>query len=157
MEGPQIRYQVPGAEGWRTAEAWPPPESRLTPFALRADGVLAQEEGEPGFREYLYLPADSGEPRQRQPPELPPMLAWEPPPLNADCEFAGSIELTLEAKITAFDASWIAVLYDAPPDGEPEAITAGWLRAAFSGIDEKRSVRGAPVPDCRTPRAVAVG
>ncbi len=79
------------------------------------------------------------------------MLAWETPPFDADLEFAGDIELTLEAKITAFDTSWIAVLYDAPPDGEPEAITAGWLRAAFSGVDEKRSVPGAPVPDCRTP------
>ena len=42
MEGLPIRYQVPGAEGWRTTEEWPPPESRLTPFALRVDGVLAR-------------------------------------------------------------------------------------------------------------------
>jgi putative CocE/NonD family hydrolase len=157
MEGPPIRYQVPGGEGWRTTEEWPPPESRLTPFALCANGVLAPEEGEPGCREYLYLPADSGEPANANPPELPAMLHWETLPFDADLEFAGNIELTLEAGITAFDTSWIAVLYDAPPDGEPEAITAGWLRAAFSGVDEKRSVRGAPVPDCRTPRAVPVG
>ncbi len=157
MDGPPIRYQVPGAEGWRTAGDWPPPESRLTPFALRADGVLAQEEGEPGFREYLYLPADSGEPTNANPPELPPKLAWETPPFSAHWEFAGNLELTLEAEITALDASWIVVLYEVPPDGEPQAITAGWLRAAFSGVEEKRSLRGAPVPDCRTPRAVAVG
>jgi uncharacterized protein len=85
------------------------------------------------------------------------MLVWETPAFESDLEFAGAIELTLEARITAFDTSWIAVLYDAPPDGEPDAITAGWLRAAFSGVDEKRSVPGAPVPDCRTPRAVPVG
>lgn len=157
MEGPPIRYQVPGGEGWRTTEEWPPPESRLTPFALCANGVLAPEEGEPGCREYLYLPADSGEPANANPPELPAMLHWETLPFDADLEFAGNIELTLDARITAFDTSWIAVLYDAPPVGEPEAITAGWLRAAFSGVDEKRSVRGAPVPDCRTPRAVPVG
>ena len=156
-EGPPIRYQIPGAEGWRTAGDWPPPESRLTPFALRADGVLAREEGESGFREYLYIPADSGEPANANPPELPAMLAWETPAFDVDLEFAGAIELTLEAKITAFDTSWIAVLYDVPPGGEPEAITAGWLRAAFSGVDEKRSVHGAPVPDCRRPRAVPVG
>jgi hypothetical protein len=157
MEGPPIRYQMPGAEGWRTAGDWPPAESQLVPFALRADGVLAPEEGEPGFREYLYLPADSGVPTNANPPGLPAMLSWETPALEADLEFAGAIELTLEAKITAFDTSWIAVLYDAPPDGEPEPITAGWLRAAFSGVDENRSVRGAPVPDCGTPRAVPVG
>lgn len=157
MEGPPIRYQVPGVEGWRTTEEWPPPEARLTPFALCADGALALEEGEPGCREYFHLPPDSGEPTNATPPELPAMLLWETLPFDADLEFAGNIELTLEARITAFDTSWIAVLYDAPPVGEPEAITAGWLRAAFSAIDETRSVRGAPVPDCRTPRAVPVG
>ena len=157
MEGPPIRYQVPGVEGWRTTEEWPPPESRLTPFALCADGVLSPDEGEPGFREYLCLPADSGEPTNANPPKLPAMLHWDTLPFDADVEFAGNIELTLEARITAFDTSWIAVLYDAPPVGEPEAITAGWLRAAFSAIDETRSVRGAPVPDCRTPHAVPVG
>jgi hypothetical protein len=157
MEGPPIRYQMPGVEGWRTASDWPPPESQLMPFALRADGVLAPDEGEPGFREYLYLPADSGVPANANAPELPGMLTWETPAFDADLEFAGAIELSLEASITALDTSWIAVLYDVPSDGEPEAITAGWLRAAFSGVDENRSVRGAPVPDCRTPRAVPVG
>lgn len=157
MEGPPIRYQVPGVEGWRAAEEWPPPETRLTPFALCADGALAVEEGEPGFREYLYLPPDSGEPTNANPPELPAMLQWETRPFDADREFAGNIELTLEANITAFDTSWIAVLYHVPPVGEPEAITAGWLRAAFSAIEETRSVHGAPVPDCRIPLAVPVG
>jgi uncharacterized protein len=157
MEGPPIRYQTPGVEGWRTAGDWPPPESILTPFALRADGLLGREEGEPGLREYLYLPADSGEPTNANPPDLPSMLVWETTPFDADLEFAGNIELALDAAITAFDTSWIAVLYDAPPSGEPEAITAGWLRAAFSGVDEARSALGAPVPDCRTPVAVPVG
>jgi uncharacterized protein len=157
MEGPPIRYQIPGVEGWRTATDWPPEESRLTPFALRADGVLSREEGEPGFREYLYVPADSGVPGNANAPELPAMVIWETPAFDAHFEFAGAIELTLEARITALDTSWIAVLYDAPPDGEPEAVTAGWLRAAFSAVDEKRSVRGAPVPDCRTPVTVPVG
>ena len=157
MDGPPIRYQVPGADGWRTADQWPPPEAGLTPFALRADGVLAREEGEPGCRDYLHVPADSGVPGNAGPPELPSTLVWETQAFDADLEFAGAIELTLEASITAFDTSWIAVLYDAPPDGEPEAITAGWLRAAFSGVDERRSVPGAPVPDCRTPRVLPVG
>jgi predicted acyl esterase len=85
------------------------------------------------------------------------MLHWETLPFDAEWEFAGNIELALEAKITAFDTAWIAVLYDLPPVGKPEAITAGWLRAAFSAVDETRSVHGAPVPDCRTPRAVPVG
>ena len=106
-----------------------------------------------GFEATLY----SGVPGNANPPELPAMLIWETRAFDAHFEFAGAIELTLEARITALDTSWIAVLYDAPPDGQPEAITAGWLRAAFLGVDEKRSAPGAPVPDCRTPRAVPVG
>lgn len=156
-DGPPIRYQVPGIDGWRTAADWPPPEATLTPFALRADGSLGPEEGEPGFREYLYLPADSGVPSNANPPDLPSTLAWETQPFDADLAFAGNIELTLEAKITALDTAWIAVLYDVPPDGEPEAVTAGWLRATLSTVDEQRSVPGAPVLDCRTPIALPVG
>jgi len=157
MDGPPIRYQVPGAEGWRVTEVWPPPESTLTPFALCANGVLATDEGEPGCRQYLYIPANSGEPTNANPHDLPAMLHWDTPPFEADVELVGNIELALEAKMTAFDTSWIAVLYEVPAAGEPEAITAGWLRAAFSGIDETRSVSGAPVPDCRLPVAVPVG
>lgn len=157
LEGPPIRYQVPGAEGWRTAASWPPPEARLTPFALRADGILAPEEGEPGFREYLYLPADSGRPDNANPPDLPAWLTFETPPLDSDLIFAGDIELALEAKITAIDTGWIAVLYDVPPAGKPEPITAGWLRATFSAVDEARSVLGGPVLPCRTPVVIPRG
>lgn len=157
MEGPPIRYQVTGAEGWRTAADWPPPESQLTAFALRADGVLAADEGEPGCREYLHVPADSGLPANANAPDLPSTLSWETSPFVADQDIVGNLELSLQAKITALDTSWIAVLYDVSPAGEADAITAGWLRAAFSGVDAERSVPGAPVPDCQTPRAVPVG
>ena len=157
MDGPPIRYQVPGTEGWRTAGDWPPAEATLTAFALRADGGLETEEGEPGFREYLYLPANSGVPGNAGPPELPSSLAWETPTLQAALEFAGNIELVLEATITALDTSWIAVLYDVPPAGAAEPITAGWLRASLRTMDEAASTPGAPVLDCRTPVAVPVG
>ena len=50
MEGPPIRYVLPEADGWRTASTWPPPESKLTAFALRADGALSEEEGHHGSR-----------------------------------------------------------------------------------------------------------
>ena len=156
MDGPPIRYQVPGADGWRTAADWPP-QAQLTPFALRADGTLGPDEGDPGFRQYLYLPADSGVPSNANPPDLPPTLAWDTEPLGEALEFVGAIELTLEARITALDTSWIAVLYDVPPEGEPEAITAGWLRASFSAVDEAQSAPGSPFLPCRTPVAIRPG
>lgn len=157
MDGPRIRYQVPGVEGWRTSADWPPPEAKLTPFALRADGALGLEEGEPGCRAYLYLPADSGVPPNAGTPELPASLSWETDPFKTDLEFAGAIELTLEATITALDTGWIAVLYDVPPAGEPEAITAGWLRASLSTVDDAQSLPGSPALPCRTPIAIPTG
>lgn len=157
MDGPAIRYQLPGASGWRATTDWPPPESTLTSFALRADGALATDEGAPGHREYLYLPLDSGVPNSANPPELPSTLAWETSVLDAAWELAGDIELTLEASITALDTSWIAVLYDVPPDGKADSITAGWLRATLRATNEDESRPGAPVVECRTPIPVPVG
>jgi putative CocE/NonD family hydrolase len=157
LDGPPIRYQIPGSDGWRISGSWPPPEAVLTSFALRADGQLGAEEGESGSRSYLYLPADSGRPSNANPPELPASLTWDTPPLPADLLFAGNIELALEAEITAADTGWIAVLYDVPPSGDPAPITAGWLRASFSEVDAATSVLGAPVVPCRTTIAIPRG
>ena len=44
-----------------------------------------------------------------------------------------------------------------PPAGEPAPITAGWLRASFSEVDETLSVPGAPVLPCRTTVAIPRG
>ena len=44
LEGPRIRYVLPGAEGWREADTWPCPDanvsrlSRCAPTARLADG-----------------------------------------------------------------------------------------------------------------------
>lgn len=157
LDGPPIRYSVPGTDGWRTADDWPPPQATLTAFALRADGVLGPDEGAPGARAYLHLPAGSGEPANANPPDLPATLVWETEPLGAALEFAGAIALTLEATITAVDTGWIAVLYDVPPQGEPEAISAGWLRASLSALDAAQSTPATPVLPCRTPIAIPPG
>lgn len=157
MDGPPIRYQVPGTAGWRESADWPPPQATLAPFALRSDGVLGDAEPADGHRGYLHIPAGSGEPAHANPHTLPDRLAWDTAPFGAPVEFAGEIELTLQAKITALDTSWIAVLYDVPPQGEAVAITAGWLRASLSAIDPDKSRLGAPVLPCRRPMAVAPG
>jgi putative CocE/NonD family hydrolase len=157
MDGPPIRYVIPGADGWRACSTWPPPESALTAFALCADGTLAEQEGEAGTRSYLHMPADSGSPANANPPDLPSSLEWDTKPMLADFDFAGNIELQLDATITALDTGWIAVLYDVAPGSEPEAVTAGWLRASMSHVNEEDSAPGAPVLDCREPIAIAVG
>jgi putative CocE/NonD family hydrolase len=164
MEGPPIRYVLPEAEGWRTSAVWPPKESRLQAFTLRADGVLGEAdgalddvEGTSAFRAYLYLPEGSGRLANANPPELPDVLTWETAPVTAPLDFAGNIELELDATISGIDTAWIAALFDVPPDGKPFAITAGWLRASYAQVDERRSAPGAPVVPCRASVPVPVG
>ena len=97
MEGPPIRYVLPGAPGWRTAETWPPPESRLMAFALRADGALA---GDEGVAWVAILPAHArrfgpaGAPKSARTAILADMGDGA---MAADFDFAGNIELDLDA------------------------------------------------------------
>ena len=139
------------------AADWPPPQATLTPFTLRSDGVLGEAEPAAGHRDYLHLPAGSGEPSNAPAHDLPDRLTWDTVPFDAPVEFAGEIELTLDAQITALDTGWIAVLYDVPPQGEAVSITAGWLRASLSAIDPDTSRLGAPVLPCRQPIAIVPG
>ena len=57
LEGPPIRYVVPGDGDWRAAGQWPPPGTVHRELHLRADGVLGEREGEPGTRAYMTLGA----------------------------------------------------------------------------------------------------
>jgi uncharacterized protein len=136
MDGDSVRFIVPGvradgtngSDDWRSAESWPPPSEPRT-FHLRSDASLGATDDE-GERSYLYLIADSNRPKNASPVTLPDRLEWITNTFDAPVEFAGDIELTLDATATAHDTAWIVVLYDVAPDGAREAITAGWLRGS---------------------------
>ena len=164
MDGPPVRYVVPGTREWRTADTWPPPESRPVAYALRADGVLSpadelrrDDADAADHRSYLYLPSESGRPRNANPPTLPDRLSWETEPVAAAVDVVGDLELQLDATITALDTTWIVVLDDVAPDGTAVHLTAGWLRAQLRTVDEGESRRGRPVLPCREPVAVPPG
>src|ERR1700712_3518979 len=55
LEGPGFRYVIPEAEGWQTASTWPIDGVEHRAFALRADGVLGEEEGTTGDRVLMTL------------------------------------------------------------------------------------------------------
>ena len=86
LDGPPIRYWMPGADQWRTATAWPPPGARHRELALRADGGLSDDEGTLGQRSYRclgtglnHVPAD--------PAAKPPsQLTWTSAPLDTDMD-----------------------------------------------------------------------
>ncbi len=156
MDGPPIRYMLPGAEEWRTAEEWPPVGSTLCELALCADGTLADDKGLPGSRQYLVLGAGLNrvKPSAIDPPSV---LAWTSAPMDTAVNIVGNIELCLVATATAIDTAWMATLFDVAPDGSAEPITAGWLRASLRQVDPTTSVVGSPVLPCRTAEAVPIG
>jgi predicted acyl esterase len=154
LDGPPVRYVLPGEGQWHQAESWPP-ESTFTEMALRADGVLGADEGAPGGRPFMVLGAGLNRPKT-SPLDPPVQLAWTGAPLPADLDIVGDIELRLVAAVTAIDTAWIVTLSDVAPDGTTTPVTAGWLRASLREVDEAVSRPGAPVLPCRMPRAVPV-
>ena len=156
MEGPAIRYALPGADEWRTTDQWPPAEAALQEYALRADGGLGAAEGDPGRRQYLTLGAGLGRVKA-SPTDPPSILTWTGDPLAANLDMAGDIELALDAATTAADTGWIVTLQDVAPDGTVVDVTAGYLRAGLREVDEGASRPGAPVLHCRHMVAVPNG
>ncbi len=144
MDGPPVRYQVPGADGFREAATWPPPDAAHVAYALRADGTLATDEGPAGARRYAYLPATIGRVKGAPAPPLPPALVWDTAPLAEALDVAGELELRLEADTPAVDTAWIVTIQDVDPSGAAVDVTAGWLRASCRAVDEEASRPGAP-------------
>lgn len=155
-DGPPIRYFLPGADEWRTADSWPPSAAPYRELTLRADGLLGDDEGAPGSREFMVLGSGLGrvKPSAIDPPSV---LTWTSAPLSEDLDVVGEIELRLVASATAIDTAWIATLQDVTQDGRTCDVTAGWLRASMREVDEAASRPGAPVLPCRNARAVPLG
>jgi len=155
LDGPPVRYVLPGEGRWHEAQSWPP-ESTFTDLALRADGALGADEGAAGSREFMVL--GGGLSRGRPSPIDPPaQLTWTSAPLTEALDVVGDIELRLVAAATAIDTAWIVTLYDSAPDGTTTPVTAGWLRASLREVDDAQSRTGAPVLPCRRADGVPIG
>ncbi len=158
VAGPRARGNTPLAEpdGWRTAEQWPPAGTTHRELALRADGKLAADEGEPGTRALMTLGTGTGRVRASA-IDPPALLDWTSAPMEYDLDVVGDIELRLTAAATATDTAWLVTLQDIAPDGTAADVTAGYLRAGLRAVDDDASTPGAPVLPCRTAVAVPVG
>jgi putative CocE/NonD family hydrolase len=161
LEGPAFRFVIPEAEGWQTASTWPIAGVEHRAFALRADGILGEgegegEEGANGDRVLMTLGPGVNRPQASE-TDPPASLTWQTPPLAQDFDLVGDIELQLDAASTAPDTAWIATLQDIDEDGQATGVTAGYLRAGLRRVDEIASRLGAPVLQCRTFDAVPIG
>ncbi len=155
LDGPPVRAVLPGSGDWLSLENWPP-RSIFQDFALRGDGLLDLEEGDPAAREYQVLGAGLNRPKS-SPLDLPAELTWTSAPLAYDIDVCGEIELRLVASATAIDTAWIVTLSDMSDDGTSTPVTAGWLRASLREVDEEASRLGAPALPCRNATAIPIG
>jgi uncharacterized protein len=156
LEGPRFRYLVPESEGWRTSDVWPIREAVHHSYALRADGVLSEVEGDAGSRIYMNLGGGLNRPRPSE-TDPPGLLHWTSPSLPHDLGLLGTIELQLDAACTAPDTAFIAMLQDLDENGDAVNVTSGYLRASLRKVDETESRLGAPALPCDSFEAVPVG
>ncbi|MEX5260003.1 CocE/NonD family hydrolase [Kocuria sp. CPCC 205263] len=159
LTGPPIRYRMPGAPQWHTADQWPPPESTLTAFHLTSNGALAIDPDRQalGTRRYLVHGQLMTRAKATHPPSLPACLQWSTTPLVEDLEIAGNIELELHAAITGTDTSWIIAWQDIDATGRAHLVTAGWLRASLRTVDARASRPGRPVLPCTRATTIPPG
>lgn len=139
--------------GWKTAEAWPVPGVGHQELALRADGILGTDEGEPGECTYMSLGAglNRAQASEVDPPAQP---AWTTEPFSTDLDVLGYLELRLNATASAADTAWIVTLQDIAPDSSATDVTAGYLRASQRAVDEAASEPGQPSLPNRSAEAV---
>ena len=95
LDGDRVRYALPGAEGWHSSASWPPPAT-CRELALRADGALDADEGEPGARDYQVLGAGTGRVTASE-LDPPATLTWTSAELEADLDVVlEGVDLTSE-------------------------------------------------------------
>ncbi len=170
--GPRVDYFLMGANRWKSAKAWPLPNTAWTRYYLSGDGGSGSRTGAlgisgPGADErpdrYTYDPdnpapslgghsccsAGSGPqgPYDQKPVEQrSDVLVYSSEPLTADTEVTGPVTVDLWAASSAVDTDFTAKLAVVKPDGAVINLNNGILRAAFrdSLSDPKPLVPGVP-------------
>ena len=149
---PRVCYYMMGANEWRAASCWPPPEAEEARFYLWPDEGLAREEPPRDVppRSYVYDPesptptvggsvvswvytpgsVDVSEVQTRA-----DVLTYTSEPLQVDLEVAGPLRMTLYASSSAVDTDFGARLTDVFPDGRALQLQNVMLRARYRDID----------------------
>ena len=154
MDEPAVKYWVNGANHWKTATAWPIPETQWTKLYLHSWGRLRAEPFVEGGRDGYAAPDTFVQMPPTQTRDIQ-SLRFQTEPLSEDTLVAGPISLTFFAEIDQDDTNWIIVLKDVGPDLAPHSgrdgetqlardvpeieLTRGWLKASYRALDEARS------------------
>jgi putative CocE/NonD family hydrolase len=162
---PRVDYFVMGANVWRTASAWPPPQSTPTTYYLSGSGGIAHRSGKlgaapPGAEPpdgYTYdpnFPAPSvgghsccgarsspqGPYDQTSVEQRSDVMVYTSEPLDRDTEITGPTTVNLWASSSAADTDFTAKLTVVKPDDTVINLNNGIQRTAF------RDSLSAPTP-----------
>jgi uncharacterized protein len=159
MDEPPVRFWVMGANEWRSAADWPPPEVQWTKLYLNSWGRLRTE---PFMAASVDddIPPDSFVQMPLTQTSRIERLRYMSDPLPHDLLIAGPSVLNLFAAIDQDDTNWIVSLRDIGPDvsvttareGEREVrsdlpereLARGWLKASHRALDPARSTSWRP-------------
>ena len=159
LDDAPVRYWVMGANEWRTAEDWPPPDVEWTSLYLTSWERLRGSPPVPSSVDDL-VPPDSFVQMPLTHTNRVQSLRYLSEPLAEDLLVAGPASLRLWAAIDQPDTNWFVALKDVGPDpsvrtvreGERELpadlhereLTRGWLKASNRALDPERSEPGRP-------------
>ncbi|PZF84735.1 CocE/NonD family hydrolase [Jiangella anatolica] len=145
---PAVVYYLMGANEWRSAPAWPPPEATVRELYLGAGGTLtARPPSAPSEPDrFTYDPADPvptvggslvssvyvpGSVDVAAVQARADVLTYTTAPLEHDLDVAGPLRLVLYASSSAVDTDFTARLTDVFQDGRAIQLQSATLRARF--------------------------
>lgn len=129
MEEPPVQLFIEGTSEWKTAESWPVPGTRWTPFYLHSNGLLSEHEYWPdeGFSTYEDSFFHRGE------------LKFWTPEFVETTELCGHVVLNLHGSTTADEILWFVSLLHCDAEGKERLVTRGWLRGSQRELDPDKS------------------
>lgn len=135
MQEPAVQVFIEGTSQWITAEQWPLPQTRWTPFYLHRDGLLSEHEFWPneGWSSY----EDSMFARHE--------LQFWTPPMVETTQLCGPSVLNLWGSTTDTEVLWFVSLLHRDAQGKERVLTRGWLRGSQRKLDAARSKPWQPV------------
>jgi uncharacterized protein len=148
---PNVIYYLMGANEWRVAANWPPPESRAVSFYLGSDSALTEQRPTQisSNNRYTYQPDDPtptvggsilssvyppGSVDVSDVQKRSDMLIYTTAPLERNLDVVGPLRLIVYASSSAVDTDFSARLSDVFPDGRAVQLQSGMLRARYRNL-----------------------
>lgn len=147
---PPVQYYTMGAEAWRTAQDWPPPQAKPCALYPAQDGTLGFEAPEAGAVSYDYDPGDPARhlidlsENELAVPEdyaeeekRPDVLTFTTPALEAPVTFTGDFTAHLFVSSDCPDTDFVVRICDVDPSGRSMRMAGGVLSARHRNVFEK--------------------